>query len=875
MLAWRVTVLGLACVTLLARTESGVRLAWGLAPFAIAPWFVLRCATWVPWLRATISRVHRHFATRALPLDARASLPRAEALVDGPPVGRESVELARLHLERVEARVDWTSFEASVAAVDERLRLVARGVVVALVALVVVRGEDLAEGVAVLSANGSEARISLPAVRAASLRVRAPAYLRVPESTAPFEGSLVVFGGSELEVLARQRRADLDLVVTCGREVAPLASDGQGAVVLRRTVRESETWRIGRRVAGVFIPDGATLVIETARDSLPIVELKGAPKQLLLGETEREGGVALAYHAEDDHGLREVQLVLRSGTVEERRPLATLDGEHRSDNGASFVRTADPFFRKALGPVELRIEARDDGRDGARWGRSEAIVVVPPALGTAEAERFKSLVMLRDHEVDRLARRLVPTKEIGADPLAELLVDLEEEREEIAASLGTATLGLAVPAAVRNVVRRSAARLEALADNLPKREREAGRLEIVAATEDLVLDLDGALRQLAWSDAKTVARRLGQQVQTASDSIQAAAPVELGDNLARLESAARTLRALGPLGRDLGDLVEGDLARVKPLVAPEPSSAKLLLAALARRLARPDPSFGARGSGKGGTGDGRSEMSGEGQGDGSGGEGDAGDAAGRGAGASKGSAVDDLAEEQQMLHRAGEGLLRGGAMGDRDEREEHAKRLQAIGGADELRHGDGETQLRKAAELVRKGDFARARQAVNDVERGLPKAASRERTVLRNRLQDEGAWLDEQLHGDARVLADDEKRLAERTRELRRGARVEAVGKALDTTAEAMDRAARAFHEGKLAEGTTAQGEALDGLEAARDALQAEDGKGADDPAHAAVPRTDEARAAAWRRRVVDGLADRRATKVPDAVQRYEEGLLR
>ena len=164
---------------------------------------------------------------------------------------------------------------------------------------------------------------------------------------------------------------------------------------------------------------------------------------------------------------------------------------------------------------------------------------------------------------------------------------------------------------------------------------------------------------------------------------------------------------------------------------------------------------------------------------------------------------------------------------------------------------------------------------MNDVERSVPKTASREGTVLRNRLQDEGAWLDEQVHGDARVLAEDEKRLAERTRELRRGSRVEAVGKALDTTAEAMDRAARAFHEGKVIEGATAQGEALDGLEAARDALQAEEGKGADDPAHAAVPKTDEARAAAWRRRVVDGLADRRSTKVPEAVQRYEEGLLR
>ena len=874
-LTWRATLLALACVTMLARSEPGVTAARAVVPLTLVPFALLVAVRRIPQCRAIALTFAARLARNNLPIEVRESLARAEVMADRGSLHGESPELAALHLERLDARVDWSAFDAGVAQAHRRLLVTARVVVAAMVAVVVFQFHAVAEGVAVLTARGSEARFSLASLRGAQVIVRAPAYLRVVDATAPFEGTVIIHAGSDVEARARVVRPAVAFVAVCGDAVLPLTSDGQGSVLARRSVRESETWRLGRRVAGVFIPDGAVVVFETARDALPVVELKGAPKQLLLSETDRDGGVAIAYRAEDDHGLREVQLVLRSGTLEERRPLATLDGAHLSDSGASFVRTSAPFFRRAIGPVELRVEARDDGREGARWGRSEAIVVVPPALGTAEAERFKSLVMLRDHEVDRLAHRLVPAAATSVDPLAEWLVDLEDEREEIDASLGTSTLGLLVPPSVRSSVRRSVSKLQSLAENLPRRDSESGRKDVLSATEEVVLDLDGALRQLAWTDAKVVARRIGQQVQNASDSFRPTAPATLGDDLAHLDAAGRTLRVLGPLGRDLGDLIEGELARVKPLVAPEPGSAKFLLAALARRLARPDPSFGARGSGKGGTGDGRAGMGGEGSSEGTGSEGSDAEANAGGAGSTKGSAVDELAGEQQMLRRAGEGLTHEPLGGEREEREEHAKRLQSLGAADELRHGEGETQLRKAADLVRRGDFARARQAVNDAEHTLPKGSSRERAALRGRIQDEGTWLDEKLHGDAKVLAEDEKRLADRARQLRPTSRDEAVSKALDKSAEAMDRASQAFREGKIREGVDAQGVALDSLDAARDALQSEDAKGSDEAAHAAVPRTEEARAAAWRRRVIEGLAGRRDTKVPEAVQRYEEGLLR
>jgi hypothetical protein len=90
-----------------------------------------------------------------------------------------------------------------------------------------------------------------------------------------------------------------------------------------------------------------------------------------------------------------------------------------------------------------------------------------------------------------------------------------------------------------------------------------------------------------------------------------------------------------------------------------------------------------------------------------------------------------------------------------------------------------------------------------------------------------------------------------------------------------MERAAQALREGKTDRALSAQGESLDHLQAARDAEEGSDGRGTDDAAHTSVPRGEEQRSAAWRKRVLDGLAGRGSARDPEAVQRYEEGLLR
>ena len=66
----------------------------------------------------------------------------------------------------------------------------------------------------------------------------------------------------------------------------------------------------------------------------------------------------VAYKVGDDHGLRSVELVLRSGAREERRVLSHLDGDSRTDRGAKRISADDPFFDKAYAPVEITVEAR-------------------------------------------------------------------------------------------------------------------------------------------------------------------------------------------------------------------------------------------------------------------------------------------------------------------------------------------------------------------------------------------------------------------------------------------------------------------------------------------------------------------------------------
>src|SRR6202035_1372543 len=112
---------------------------------------------------------------------------------------------------------------------------------------------------------------------------------------------------------------------------------------------------------------------------------------------EETEDLPIKYEATDDHGLREVHLVLRSGTREERRVLAHLDGETQSSKGGQMLKLRDPFLRKSHAPVEAK---DNDPLTGPKWGASPALTLIPPDVGEPEARRLAGLRAVRDALVD-------------------------------------------------------------------------------------------------------------------------------------------------------------------------------------------------------------------------------------------------------------------------------------------------------------------------------------------------------------------------------------------------------------------------------------------------------------------------------------------
>jgi hypothetical protein len=99
--------------------------------------------------------------------------------------------------------------------------------------------------------------------------------------------------------------------------------------------------------------------------------------------------------------------VLRSGDRELRRPLSTPQGSAVADRGGIELRADDAFLDQSYLPVEVTVEALDDDPvSGPKWGRSDALILLPPQIGEREVMRFRALRRARDRLTDLLADRL-------------------------------------------------------------------------------------------------------------------------------------------------------------------------------------------------------------------------------------------------------------------------------------------------------------------------------------------------------------------------------------------------------------------------------------------------------------------------------------
>ena len=123
----------------------------------------------------------------------------------------------------------------------------------------------------------------------------------------------------------------------------PFVDDGAGAVVARWPLAQTVTLRVVARFGDVVIPSPRRWHIESIPDARRSSTLEGAPRRIRLVDA-RPRTCRSSTRRSDDHGLREVHLVLRSGTREERRVLARLDGETRTTRRATCCKLRDPFL---------------------------------------------------------------------------------------------------------------------------------------------------------------------------------------------------------------------------------------------------------------------------------------------------------------------------------------------------------------------------------------------------------------------------------------------------------------------------------------------------------------------------------------------------
>ena len=507
-----------------------------------------------------------------------------------------SLELAKLHFQRQLERAPLVAVEAQAARRARLLRVAALGL--ALIAALGV-GRDpgrVLEGLDVLVARQGLAPVPMPWLDLVRVTVQPPAYLHLQDRAIfPGLGSAEA-RGSAVTVHGLPLADGRHLVLTDGKRELPFVPDGSGGVVARYVLNESAELRIAARFGQVLIREPEGVALEAVPDATPTVELEGAPERIELKDFDRR---ELRYEARDDHGLREIDLVLRAGGREDRRPLTRLDGETKLTRGAYAIESSEPFLRRTFLPVEVRIEARDDdASSGVKWGRSSALTLVPVPVGEPEAERYAALRAVRDRLTDLLASELSPdTSQTDAERRKTDIARTLAVARQLRAMLEQRFAGVSLPAGQRAFLGGQARVLER---PLPTPASAMRR------TEDVLLAIDAALRALGNRDAATVSKRLGDAAEEAAEGAKQALESErrqagltrFSQALAVLGPGARHLVTLGPLGRDVGSVAEGEIRRI--LRARESGNllaTELAARHLAARLRRPSPSFSTAGGG--------------------------------------------------------------------------------------------------------------------------------------------------------------------------------------------------------------------------------------------------------------------------------------
>lgn len=518
-----------------------------------------------------------------------------------------SPELANLHLFRMLGRV-------SLERLSERALVSARwwtagGLVIAIAAMVAVAFEPIrvVEGLDVLVARDGQAPLALVYVDDVDIVAKPPAYLKEDPERVRLSSATAQPRGSVLTIRGRAVHPGRTLVVTDGAEEVPFVDDGKGAVVAHWTLGGSADLRIAALFGDVYVFQHDVQSVRSIPDEAPIVALKGAPTKIRLLETPN---IPLDYKVTDDHGLRQIDLVMKAGDKEERRVLSRPSTDTKVEQGGYELNSRDKFLRQTYFPIEVTIQARDnDEVTGPKWGSSASVIIMPPQVGEPEALRFEALLAARDQLTDLLAARL--TRELPPKVVAKAYVDAErtghdEVERAVSEAIEGTYAGLKLAGPYKKLVRGQIERLAKARDGALAAPGAGMHAKLVEATEEVLLALDAGLSALGNRDTRSVALRLADIADECADALFAlrsggdpARHVALIDATVEVlgGGGAQMLR-LGDLGLDLGEIVQNDLRRVdRGRKAGDLRQAELAARDLAARLRKPFPSFGGGGGG--------------------------------------------------------------------------------------------------------------------------------------------------------------------------------------------------------------------------------------------------------------------------------------
>ncbi|MGD0674721.1 MAG: DUF4175 family protein [Polyangiaceae bacterium] len=821
-------------------------------------------------LRGPVSRVDRERAARAI---------RALSLLDPAGearVGRGSPDLVRAHVARVLARLPAKEVMDNAERTAARVHLAAVVVAVCVLALAIARLSSILEGADVLVARRGVAPVSMTWLDSPVVTTRPPEYLHQGESQGAGLQSLTLPYGTSVTVRGIPVRPGRHIFLSDGSSEVPFVEDGSGGLVARWSLTRTVTLGIVARFGDVVIPSPETAQIESVPDESPLVRLEGAPRQLKLIDVTDD--IPIRFEAFDDHGLREVHLVLRAGAREERRVLAHLDGTSTSYQGGQVLKLRDPFVARSRVPVAVTVEAKDnDVLTGPKWGRSEALTIVPPVIGEPEARRLEALVRVRDALVDTLAWRLELKQHDEKALATEDAKRTEDDGRLVEAAMSENFSGIRVPPRIRALVgAQEEATRKAIQSQLAS-PTSVVRAAAVKARERFALVVDAVIRGLGIRDTQSIAKELADvadDLALGAAQLQNQAADVRSRGQARSDAASDVLTAggsvmprLGELGQDLGEIVAADLLRVKRARDDRDLvHAELAARDLAARLRQPDPSFGSRGSSRGGVGGGGDEA---GAGGGLPGEGD--DVPDEVAQAFN-EAVQDLerlAQEHAGQIAKTEAALSGEASDDemkqwRDEAKRHAeavrgaaRRLPRVGAGSDSWTSKGSAARELAEQMAHALEDGRPADAVesgrsaagtlDEAKKMLQRSGwfedpsgERQRGVedARRKLENEAEWAEDELKQLRRHAAErargpleqdgaDERKLAERASELAERGRdktsfPEGAVESIEEAERSGRQAAEALQRGDADEGLRYQRDAQREIEAARQELEGE-----------------------------------------------------